>query len=194
VPLPADRVRASVVDGFPLPDGTPFRPYETALVEQPVPFETAPGGGTAVLRTHAPCRVEVHAHAPDGGFLVLGDVNYPGWRAAIDGRPAQVYQTDYVLRGVAVPPGDHVVTFRFRPTSFYLGLGLSGASALLLLAFALKPRLNGGGDAPHVPAGPRLGRPGGFAAAADPADRLPERRQPQLADPGRAALSRPEPE
>jgi uncharacterized membrane protein YfhO len=67
-------------------------------------------------------------------------VNYPGWRATIDGRPAKVYQTDYVLRGVVVPPGDHVVEFRFSPASFWLGLCVSAASAALLLGVVLGAR------------------------------------------------------
>src|SRR5262249_49403716 len=44
VPLPADQVRAAVLVWAPLPDGTLFRPYETALVEQPVPFASAEPG------------------------------------------------------------------------------------------------------------------------------------------------------
>jgi hypothetical protein len=140
--LPADEVRAAVIGRAPLPDGTAFRPYETALVEQPVPFAPAALGSDAeaVVSLREPCRVEVRAHAPDGGFLVLGDVYYPGWRATIDGRPAKVYPTDYVLRGVVVPPGDHVVEFRYRPTTFYLGLGVSGLSAALLLGLLLVRR------------------------------------------------------
>jgi hypothetical protein len=144
VRMPAHRVRAVVLDGAPLPDGTPFEPYETALVEEPVPDgPTAGPPGGAVISAYEPCRVEVIAHAPAGGLLVLGDVNYPGWRATVDGRPAKVYQTDYVLRGVVVPPGDHRAEFRFRPTSFYVGLGLSGLSAVVLVGILVGPRRPG---------------------------------------------------
>jgi hypothetical protein len=143
--LPTDGVRAAVLAGGPLPDGTPFRPYETALVEKPVPLVAAAleGDAEAVVAAREPCRVEVKAHAPGGCFLVFGDVYYPGWRATIDGRPAEVHQTDYVLRGVVVPPGDHVIEFRFRPASFYLGLAVSALAAALLLSLLLnRTRIN----------------------------------------------------
>ncbi len=136
--LSAERVRATVLDGEPLPDGSAFEPYETALVEEPVPSaSTTDTPGSAVITAHEPCRVAIRASAPAGGFLVLGDVNYPGWRATVDGRPTKVYQTDYVVRGVVVPPGEHVVEFRFRPLSFYLGLALSSLSAAVLLGLLL---------------------------------------------------------
>ena len=64
---------------------------------------------------------------------MLSDVYYPGWQARIDGKPTMVYQTDYVLRGVALPAGDHVVDFEFRPLGFDIGLVLSAISMLILM-------------------------------------------------------------
>src|SRR5262249_23664125 len=155
MPMPADWIRAIVLAGAPLPGGAPFRPRETALVEQPVPFEPPAEATDAetTISTLEPCQVKVRAHAPGGGFLVLADVYYPGWRATIDGRPAKVYQTDYVLRGVVVPPGDHVIEFRYRPTSFYLGLSVSGLSAAGLLGLLLVRRSRATAD----PTAPRAG-------------------------------------
>ena len=65
---------------------------------------------------------------------MLSDVNYPGWRAAVDGRPVHIYQTDYLLRGVVIPAGEHVVTFTFRSLTFYVGLGISLLSICALVA------------------------------------------------------------
>ncbi|MBV9126242.1 MAG: YfhO family protein, partial [Planctomycetes bacterium] len=126
-----------IVNGAPLPDGTPFHPYETALVETPVPFTSTAGDtrNEVAVCLYKPDHVAVQARAPGGGFLVLGDSFYPGWKATVDGQPARMYLTDYVLRGVLVPPGDHLVEFRFRPAMFYLGLCLSGLSAVLLIGF-----------------------------------------------------------
>jgi hypothetical protein len=137
--LAGNLVRDTVIFQAPLPDGTVFHPYETALVEQAVPIDMAawdPDSHAAVWERE-PCRVVVKAHAPGGGFLVLGDVNYPGWEATVDGQPTQVFQTDYVLRGVVVPAGDHLVEFSFHPTKFYQGLVVSGLSAAVLLGCAV---------------------------------------------------------
>jgi uncharacterized membrane protein YfhO len=70
-------------------------------------------------------RIEIHTNSASPCFLVLSDVYYPGWKATIDGNPTHIFQTNYVLRGVMVPAGGHIVHFEFRPKSFYWGAGIS---------------------------------------------------------------------
>lgn len=53
-----------------------------------------------------------------GGLLVLHDLAYPGWTAAIDGRPATIVRADLLFRGVELPAGHHTVEFAFHPVSF----------------------------------------------------------------------------
>ena len=74
--------------------------------------------------------------------MVLSDVFYPGWQAHIDGKPAHIFQTNYIFRGVQLPPGEHTVTFSFRPLSFAIGCGISGASFALLSYLALTDRIH----------------------------------------------------
>jgi hypothetical protein len=68
-----------------------------------------------------PNRVAISLHASSDGWLVLSDVWYPGWQATIDGQAAPVEKADYLFKAVAVPAGDHLVQFSYRPFSFYLG-------------------------------------------------------------------------
>ena len=68
------------------------------------------------------CAVE----AGGKGYLVLVDSYYPGWSATLDGSPVAIRRANYAFRAVEVPPGKHVVEFRYRPWSFYLGFLLSG--------------------------------------------------------------------
>ncbi|MBI2387561.1 MAG: YfhO family protein [Elusimicrobia bacterium] len=79
--------------------------------------------------------VEVDAGGP--GWLVLLDNWYPGWEAAVDGRPARVRRADYAFRAVEVPAGKSVVRFDYRPRPFRLGLLLALLAAPALLAAAL---------------------------------------------------------
>lgn len=56
------------------------------------------------------------------------------WRATVDGRPAKPVPMAPSLVGVDVPPGRHVVRFRYRPESGYPLLLALGAAALVALA------------------------------------------------------------
>lgn len=74
-------------------------------------------------------------------FAVFSEIYYPaGWNAYIDGNKADIVRTDYVLRGMAVPAGQHTIEFRFEPASYQLGNTLGFAAnlaALGLLAAAI---------------------------------------------------------
>ena len=69
--------------------------------------------------------VEVHAEMGCGGLLVMSDTWYPGWRATVDGYPAELLEVYGGLRGVVLDKGTHRVRMEFRPTSVYLGAALS---------------------------------------------------------------------
>lgn len=92
-----------------------------------------PSAGTARLVSYGAERVVAQASVRDRSLLVLTDVFYPGWMAMVDGRPAPIERVDYLLRGVALPPGTHRVEFRYQPASFRAGWIVS---LLALLATA----------------------------------------------------------
>jgi hypothetical protein len=77
--------------------------------------------------------------APTPQFAVFSEVYYPkGWNVFIDGTKADYVRTDYVLRGMLIPAGNHNIEFRFEPQSFTTGRLISIISnilvALLLIA------------------------------------------------------------
>jgi hypothetical protein len=72
-----------------------------------------------------PERVVADINSGAAGILVLADLDYPGWKAAVDGRPARILSADGYLRAVALPAGSHRVVFRYRPVSFYAGAAVS---------------------------------------------------------------------
>ncbi|MEM7549074.1 MAG: YfhO family protein [Bacteroidota bacterium] len=68
------------------------------------------------------------------GFLVFSEVYYPeGWISKIDGEEQEHIRTNYVLRGMEVPSGKHVIEFEFRPEAYYAGNKISLVSSVLLL-------------------------------------------------------------
>lgn len=140
VVLTADEI-LRVVHSSSLPDGRTYDPTSIALVEA----ESARFNSTSVQPTDS-AKVsdigddflEVRTQTSDDQFLVLSDVYYPGWHAKIDGKSTHIYQTNYLLRGVKVPPGKHTIRFEFSPLSFKLGMGISAASFSVFIYFLKK--------------------------------------------------------
>ncbi|MDX2283249.1 MAG: hypothetical protein NW241_03770 [Bacteroidia bacterium] len=102
----------------------------------PVPDSAA----RIVLTSFKPNELVYEASSAAGGAAVFSEVYYnqgKGWKAYVDGQPAEHFRVNYILRGMVLPAGTHQVTFRFEPASFYQGETLSWAFlALLVLAVA----------------------------------------------------------
>jgi uncharacterized membrane protein YfhO len=66
-------------------------------------------------------------------FAVFSEVYYDkGWNAFIDGKSAPYCKVDYILRGMAVPAGDHTIEFRFEPQSYIMGNRLSVWASIII--------------------------------------------------------------
>jgi multisubunit Na+/H+ antiporter MnhB subunit len=135
IPLQPHQILRAIQEST-LPDGRAYDPSQVALVEEPFVFdvENPDSHAAAKVAQLSDTRIEVHTECGTPAFLVLSDVYYPGWRATINGEPAHIFQTNYVLRGVKVPAGYNVVCFEFRPLSFYSGVAVSSCSLLLTMA------------------------------------------------------------
>ena len=76
----------------------------------------------------------VRASSPSDGYLVLSDAHYPGWRAFVDGSEVPIFRANYLFRAIALPGGDHDVTFIFDPASFRIGALVSLVGVLVIAA------------------------------------------------------------
>jgi Bacterial membrane protein YfhO len=106
---------------------------------------TAASGGPGqaeIAAVNDPNVVHVRARAADGGWLLLSDAFYPGWRATVDGEPTTLYRADGLFRALWVPPGDHEIIFVYRPWTFAFGMVLSAVTWSLVLAFGLRWRFD----------------------------------------------------
>lgn len=92
---------------------------------------------TAAIERMSANEVIVNARMENPGFVVLSDAYHPDWRAFIDGVSTKVYQTNYLVRSVYVPKGEHTIRFAFLPFSFYLG-AFASLMSLLALFILLK--------------------------------------------------------
>ncbi|MGB5962248.1 MAG: YfhO family protein [Coleofasciculaceae cyanobacterium] len=123
-----------------LPDERSFEPSQVALIEKPLNFkvEKLDPAATAKIINLADTQLEIKTSSSSPAFMVLSDIYYPGWEAKIDGKPTKIFQTNYALRGVQIPAGEHTIKFEFKPVSFHIGAGISAASLFLLGYLAWK--------------------------------------------------------
>jgi uncharacterized membrane protein YfhO len=112
---------------------------EVALSGQGPELEPGPFTGASRVVDFRPDRVVLEAELSRPGWVVLVDAFDPGWRALLDGRPAEIRRANGAFRAVLAPGGRHRIEMVYRPDSVRAGLGISAvalAAALALLAYA----------------------------------------------------------
>jgi hypothetical protein len=113
-----------------------FDPLTTALVG-----ETVDCGGTEEDASATFLRDEGNRITTDveggGGLLIFSEVDYPGWRATVDGAPVPLVRADYLLRAVCVPAGPHRVELVYDSPLWKIGLVISLATLTVIVGFAI---------------------------------------------------------
>lgn len=104
-------------------------------------FETPPACPLALPRLADPTprftryaadRVVIEAEPAADGLLIVSDLFYPGWKAAVDGRPVGILRANYLMRAIPVPAGKHIVEMHYDPRSFKIGLALSALGCVVV--------------------------------------------------------------
>ncbi|MBN1979185.1 MAG: YfhO family protein [Anaerolineae bacterium] len=93
-----------------------------------------------------PNRVTIRAALGAPGYLVLADTWYPGWRATVDGEPAEILRANYAFRAVWLEAGEHTVEMAYRPTSALVGGALSIATLVVIVIGLLLARRREAGE------------------------------------------------
>ena len=90
---------------------------------------------TIFLTAYEPNLLTYSAELSTDRVAVFSEIYYKyGWQAYVDDQPVDHFRTDYVLRGMQLPAGNHTVTFRFEPASYKTGNRVSLAGSVVLLA------------------------------------------------------------
>ncbi|MEO6725003.1 MAG: YfhO family protein, partial [Blastocatellia bacterium] len=146
-----DEILKTIRSGL-MPSGETYDPVKVTLIERGamkqelyspedvkagIAADTLPPSErelSATIQRYEPARINIETRGPLGGILVLSEIDYDGWEARVDGQLEKIYRTDYTLRGVSVPAGNHRVEFVYRPRSFRLGvIGFAFGVAVLLM-------------------------------------------------------------
>jgi len=111
-----------------------FDPEQFAVVETDKKFSVAADTNRSVeIVKYDVQHIIIDTETGDNAFLVLSEIFYPkGWRATIDGKPTEIYKTNYVLRGIEVPAGNHRIEFIFDPVSNRWGSRISWMGHIML--------------------------------------------------------------
>ncbi len=104
----------------------------------------ASSGDTIYLTAYEPNKLTYKSKLATDRIAVFSEIYYPyGWKAFVEDAPSAHFRTDYVLRGMVVPAGEHTITFRFEPQSYKTGNRVSLASSLILLILLAGAGLKG---------------------------------------------------
>jgi hypothetical protein len=92
--------------------------------------------GTISLTDYKPNHLTYKSKTAQEQLVVFSEIYYDdGWKAYIDGENKPYFRTNYVLRGLVIPQGEHTIEFKFEPEKFYTRLNISLFSSILLLGF-----------------------------------------------------------
>ena len=102
-----------------------------------IPSGAAGEAGVARFRWLTNSSASIEVDADRAAIVLIRNAFDPRWRATVDGAPASVLPADYLLQGVAVGPGHHVIHLSYDDPWIRRGLIGSLTAVGLILALAL---------------------------------------------------------
>jgi len=105
-----------------------------------------PDDGQIEITRYVPERIEMRVNAPENAILSVSLVDYPGWRAEIDGVSVDILRAYSAMSAIPIQAGEHVVTLTYDPTSYRLGaimslitwVGCIGLGVFLMIRLVIK--------------------------------------------------------
>lgn len=81
---------------------------------------------------YKPNFIKYKTNNSNDGFVVFSEIYYPhGWKATINGKEASFLRVNYILRGMNVLAGEHIIEFTFDPDVVKIGSNISLASSVI---------------------------------------------------------------
>jgi hypothetical protein len=134
---------------------TNFNAHKTVIVSGAAlpaapAIATNQNAGSVDIASYAPKKVVLNAKATTPSVLLLNDKYDPNWHVTVDGKPATLLRLNFIMRGVALTPGDHEIVFHFAPptTSLYVSLAAIALGFVLIGVLAV---VRNGAPAPAAP-------------------------------------------
>ncbi|CAN5841005.1 YfhO family protein [soil metagenome] len=117
---------------------TDFSPKDTAIVDAKyrnlvTAYTAADSSSSIKMKTFDNDAITYESSSNGNHIAVFSEIYYKDWKVYIDGKPADYFKANYVLRAMVVPAGKHTIEFKFEPTVFFLGRNISNISVWLLM-------------------------------------------------------------
>jgi len=112
---------------LPFMKSSQFDPHTTVVLEQ---GEGNTLAGHAMGASAAPVctvlhyesdRVTLRVCTDKAGYLVLSEIDYPGWQATVDGKKVNIHRGNFLFRVIPVEAGVHEAELRFVSRPFRVG-------------------------------------------------------------------------
>jgi len=125
-----------------------FNPKNQAIVQEKysTPIKgfspSFDSSATIEMTKYIPDHITYKTKSASDQFAVFSEVYYPeekGMHVYLDGKQQdnQLVKTNYVLRGVKIPSGEHTIEFKFEPKAYYTGVQIARFGSLLTLLVVL---------------------------------------------------------
>ncbi|TAG31200.1 MAG: hypothetical protein EAZ35_04410 [Sphingobacteriia bacterium] len=116
---------------------TTFNPKDTAVMDEKYQSNitgiSSDSTASILLVSNKNDLVTYQSKSAVKQFAVFSEIFYnAGWKAKIDGKESPIFQTNYVLRGMEIPAGEHTIIFSFEPASVAFGNKASIGSSIFI--------------------------------------------------------------
>jgi Bacterial membrane protein YfhO len=116
------------------------------ILEKPGSFSNAgpslsagqgPGTYDADITEYSAHKVVIEVRTENPGYLVMSEVFYPGWQAAVNGVDTEILRANYAFRAIALDAGSHRIEMLYKPVSVRVGGLISLTTLGILLVWAV---------------------------------------------------------
>ncbi len=119
--------------GTPPPDEALYRIPDSTVATLSSAGSNRPGSGVPLTTVGAnPAQLRIVTRARTEGTLRVRVTDVPGWQASIDGRPLSLGHSSVFEVTARIPSGRHVITLRYWPAAFTVGLVIAVVGVLAL--------------------------------------------------------------
>lgn len=112
-----------------------FNPREVVFLEDKLSKNIVPPteGASVKVTDYRNQNITLQAKATGSNFLLISEIYYPEWKAFIDGKETEIVKSNYFMRGIVVPAGDHKIELKYESPKFETGKTASLVTNILVM-------------------------------------------------------------